>query len=119
MKAEEDKIQIAVANYMRLQYPKVLSTHFPSGGQRNVIVGAKLKRMGLKRGLPDYLIFERKFYIDTFSITGLALEFKYGKNKQTPEQKEVQKQLEENGWDYHVCYDFDTAKKIIDNYLNN
>jgi hypothetical protein len=34
-----------------------VSTHFPAGEERPSAAGARLKRMGLRAGLPDFLLF--------------------------------------------------------------
>lgn len=37
---------------------RVVWCHVPNGGNRNLVVGAELKREGVKRGVPDVLIFD-------------------------------------------------------------
>jgi len=108
---KEDQLTIAVADYLRLQYPKVLFTHIANERQTSPQRGAKLKRMGVKAGMPDLLIFERGTY------SGLAIELKIKPNRPTENQERCLDFLAMCGWQCHVCYDFDEAKKIIDNYL--
>jgi hypothetical protein len=116
---KEDYLQIAVADYLRMQYPKVLFTHVANERQTSKMRGYKLKRMGVRAGMSDTLIFKSKY--SNGSITpdyvGLAIELKIEPNKPTKEQLEVLKQLFDNGWKTAVCYSFDEAKEIIDNYL--
>lgn len=115
---KEDSLTIAVANYLRLQYPDVLFTHIANERKTSVIHGAKLKRMGVRAGMPDIMIFrskwEQKYHI---LYLGLAIELKIGKNKPTDLQAETIGKLEKENWEVAVCYSFDEAKKIIDNYL--
>lgn len=117
---KEDNLQIAVADYLRLQYPKVLFTHIANERQTTPQRGAKLKRMGVKKGMPDFTIFEPVFirdYRHNVKFCGLAIELKIKPNKLTKEQKEVLERLKSCGWQTDVCYDFDQAKKTIDEYF--
>lgn len=118
---KEDSLQIAVADYLRLQYPYVLFCHIPNGGSRNAIEGAKLKRMGVKGGMPDIMIFKadikRVNIKDAKFNFGLFLELKIKPNKPTKNQIEIMANLRDEGWAGDVCYDFESAKKLIDNYL--
>lgn len=115
MRSKEDSLQIAVADYLRLQYPKALWIHCPNGGSRNAIEGAKLKKMGVKKGVPDILIFEPKGDYHC----GLAIELKIAPNKATKEQIDFLADLEKRGWQCELCFDFNDAKEIIDDYFKN
>jgi hypothetical protein len=107
---KEDDFQKTVARY--LNSLGVLWCHSPNGGSRNVIEASKLKAMGVKRGVPDVLIFEtNKQY------NGMAIELKAKKNKATPEQLEWIEQLTKRGWYCIVSNDLDQVIKEIDNYL--
>lgn len=116
---KEDSLNIAVANYLRLQYPGVFFSHIPNGGSRNPIEGAKLKRMGVRRGLPDLMLFHRKYFKDRSTYAGLFIELKIKPNKPSPEQMFAMDELRKNGWNGSVCYDFESAKTLIDNYILN
>ncbi len=48
---------------------------------------------------------------------GLILEMKHGKNKLTPEQIEYGDAMVREGWNRAVCYDWTTAKEVIEWYL--
>jgi hypothetical protein len=53
----ESKLHIATADTLRKHCrPEWLWSHFPSGEARNIRTGAKLKKMGLKRGWPDFVL---------------------------------------------------------------
>lgn len=113
MKHPEDDLTISVANYIRMQYPKALFSHIPNGGKRNAREGARFKRMGTRKGMPDFLIFDS----NDPSIRGTAIELKIKPNKPSPEQLEVIEKMKELKWSAHICYSFDEAKKIIDKNL--
>lgn len=114
----EDGLQIAVADYLRLQYPNILWFHVANERQTSPQRGAKLKRMGVKAGVMDILIFEEKYkdgIYDTYK--GLAVELKIPPNKQTKAQIEMMYKFIKAGWKHDVCFSFDEAKKVIDEYL--
>ena len=94
----EDELSFTVAQFLDIQ--GWTYTHFPAGEYRPVKVGAKLKRMGLKPGYPDYLIF---FPRPSSACTGTAIELKSPKGRLNANQKIVRKQLIEAGWAYFVC----------------
>lgn len=118
---KEESLTIAVADYLRLQYPNVLFTHIANERQTTPQRGAKFKRMGVRKGMPDIMIFCDKMYDREYSLKyyGLAIELKIKPNKLTESQIEVLEYLVNNGWVYEVCYDFDEAQRKIDNYLWN
>ena len=54
---EEFRLSCVVADHLARALPtRAVWTHFPAGEHRNEITGARLKRMGLAKGWPDYLI---------------------------------------------------------------
>lgn len=112
----EHQIQTLFFEILKLNEKKYPSLKFvfavPNGGHRHVAVATKLKREGVKRGVFDVLFFHR-----TKDYSGLAIEFKAGKNKLTPEQKEFQSYLETQGIYTAVCYSVDQALDEIEKYL--
>ena len=57
---KEFALHCAVADTVkRWILPDWIWTHFPAGEHRSVITGARLKRMGLNRGFPDFQFFHR------------------------------------------------------------
>jgi hypothetical protein len=53
----EFRLSCVVADHLaRALPPRAAWSHFPAGEARSEITGARLKRMGLARGWPDYLI---------------------------------------------------------------
>jgi len=98
-----DKIKGSPRN---TKYSDLLWTHVGHGGTRNKIEAAKFKRMGVKPGVPDVMIFDTK----------LALELKVYPNKITPAQKDWLDRLMYAGWKTFVVYSLDEAMFIIDEY---
>ncbi len=108
----EGDLQMAVAKYLRLQYPDILWFHTPNEGKRRFLEAVRLKKMGVLSGVSDILIFQaNKDYV------GLAIELKIKPNSITPSQRNFQRLIMHQGWACSVCYTFEEAKKEIDNYL--
>jgi len=112
----EDQLTFAVAEYLDLR--GWLYTHFPAGEYRPVKTGAKLKRMGLKRGVPDMLIFEpvvswnMHVGMRTVRPPGIAIELKSPKGKPTKEQTMWLAELKARGWLTHVCRTIDEVIQV-------
>ena len=107
MKAQDEfRLACVVADYLALTLPpRVLWSHLPFGEQRSAVTGARLKRMGTKKGWADYLV------IHDGGI--LALELKAPKGKQSPEQKDFADALVAAGGAYHVCRSLDDVKTAL------
>jgi hypothetical protein len=110
MKFKEDNLQMQVAKYLDLLG---LAWFHPANERRtSPQAGHRLKLKGVKSGIPDCIILTPKG-----NYKGLALELKIKPNKTTPNQKKWLKTLDLFGWCVGVAYDFDEAKKIIDEYV--
>lgn len=113
MKNNEEKIQVECVRLFRLIHSKLAWRlfHIPNGGQRNVIVAAKMKQAGQLSGVWDlFLSVPNKQY------HGLYIEVKAGKNKLTDNQKEFQK-ANAPDYDFAVCYSTDEFLKAVWDYL--
>lgn len=94
---KEDQLHLSVAQLLDwILLPPAFYTTFPAGwGVLSPSMAQRLKRSGLKAGMPDMLIF----------YEGLAygIELKAGKNTTTPEQKETIAKLSAAGVQVWVC----------------
>ena len=86
--------------YLEDRYPELKYIFaVPNGGFRHPLEAKRLVEEGVKKGVPDIICpFAHNGYI------GLAIEMKYGRNKQSEEQVTYQTILEAAGWLYKVCY---------------
>ena len=84
----------------------------PNGGLRNVIVAGKMKREGVKAGIPDLHL-----PVARGEFHSLYIEMKHGKNKLTPKQVERKAQLEREGNAVVVCYSCEEAIGVVSEYL--
>ena len=113
MKQPEHILQVNCVNYFRLRYYKGLIYAIPNGGQRNVIVAAKLKAEGVLSGVPDLHI-----PIAKNGFHGLYIELKNGKaGKVSDNQKMIMDKLQSEGYRCEVCRSFDEFKNVVDNYM--
>ena len=114
MKTTEHEIQVACVNYFRIRYPKGLIYAIPNGGQRNVIVAAKLKSEGVLSGVPDLHI-----PIAKKSFHGLYIELKNGKvGKVSDNQLTIMEKLQSEGYRCEICRSFDEFRNVVDDYFN-
>lgn len=103
----EFRLACVVADYLARCVPDLPITHVPLGEQREAVTGARLKRMGARRGWPDY--------VAAVSPTGrlLALELKAESGRQSPEQRAVQAALEAAGARYAIIRSLDDLRAVL------
>jgi len=90
---KEEELQELVARYN--DNLGLLWFHPPNGGHRHAAVGAKLKRQGVKAGVPDVWILDTPAGHD---CRGVVIELKVKGRKPTPEQVEWLAALEQRNW---------------------
>lgn len=101
------------AGYMQGQYPELkLMYHIPNEGKRSRSTGARMKREGLKPGVPDICL-----PVPRGGFHGLYVEMKVGRNKTTDNQDFWLEALEKQGYSTAVCYGWEAASKVILKYL--
>lgn len=121
----EESVQIAISNYMKLQYTNVIFTAESSGLRVPTGVAKKMKAQRSKHALPDMWILEPRSYYH-----GLIIELKksreglYLKDDMTLKgDKHIQEQLSTlniltiKGYKAIFCCGFDEAKYEIDKYM--
>lgn len=100
---ESQEMQI-LAGY--LDAKGYLWCHPANEGRRSPRAGARLKREGLKRGVPDVLIF---------APVQIAIELKRVKGGvATPEQTEWLAKLSDSGWKSFLAHGADSAIQFIE-----
>lgn len=111
-KFPEDDLQMAVARY--LDHTNLVWFHPANERRTSPQAGARLKRKGVKSGVPDVMILT-----PNSKFNGLAIELKIKPNKPTPNQKKWLKSLLKCGWDCYVVYSLDEFLQIIKQYENH
>lgn len=126
-KYREDERAKALCKFMAYKYSDVLFFHVAN--ERKTAVrqkkdgtwyspeGAKLKAMGVLKGVPDYL-----FICPNERYVGMAMELKtvYSDGTKTyasQEQKAILKRFELNGWYTCICHTTDQIMDEIDRYM--
>lgn len=115
--ANEDAEQKALFDWMHLarwqgRQLVEFAWHCPNGGARNTSEAAKLKRMGVKPGVPDVSVA-----IAAGLYHGLYIEMKAVGGRVTAEQTDVHKMLRDQGYRVDVCFGWVEAVKAIERYL--
>lgn len=125
MRSSEHQEQVALFECMAAhtgKHPELrLAFAIPNGSKRDAITGARLKREGVKRGVPDLflpvprILWGPGVIIKTYH--GLFIELKVGRNKPTIEQRAWLDNLEAQGYDTYVCYSWYEAWERVQAYL--
>ena len=86
--------------------------HIPNGGKRNAREAARLKKEGVRAGVPDiFLPVPRKKY------NGMYIELKAKVGRLSDNQKWWIERLEQQGYYCQVCYGWEAARNVILSYL--
>lgn len=107
----EDNEQITIIEYCELK--RIIAVHIPNESKRSVAYGAKMKRMGLRKGFPDIFIptARKGFY-------GLFIELKRDKKSRvSAEQTAWITYLNKQGYKALICYGAAEAINEIEKYF--
>ncbi len=85
----------------------------PNGGLRSKATAARLKAEGVKAGVPDICL-----PVANGKYHGLFIEMKAGRNKPTTPQVQWHMRLSQQGYRVAVCYGWEAARDVIEEYLN-
>jgi hypothetical protein len=126
MKNKEDLIQLAVVNYLKLQYPQVrFIANYLSGARLPIYLARKAKKLGQAgQGTPDLFIFHNNFKYSMLVIE-LKVETPFKLNGLLKSNEHLLKQ--KNYLDYlnregaYACFGIGVEHtiSIIDNYMQN
>ena len=124
-KKTEEKLQTAVSNYIKLQYPNVIFTSESSGLRVPMHLAIQMKKQRSNHKLPDLIILEPRG-----GYTGLIIELKkdtksllkkngdYKKSEHIEKQLKTLKLLSSKGYLATFSCGFDATKKLIDEYMS-
>jgi hypothetical protein len=125
MKRQEESVHVAIAAYIRVQYPNVLFTSESSGIRVNIRLRSVLKQQRSTHKQPDMIILQpkgifhglileiKKEYSDVFLKDGSI-----SKKAHIQEQNATLLMLKELGYCAEFACGFDDAKNIIDAYMS-
>lgn len=105
----EQGLHVAVAHYLDLALPDdAVAFHVPNGGTRNVIEAMTLKRMGVKAGVPDFIILHKGW--------GFGIELKAGKGGLSEPQIAMHAKFGRCGVPVAVCKSVDEVQAMLDKW---
>ena len=105
----ETAFQIAVAILFRSELPlNVVWFAVPNGEWRDPATARKLKEMGVRPGVADFLLFRRDYRI--------ALELKTPAGRLSDDQKGFRAKWIDNGGNYEVARSLDEVRAVIARY---
>lgn len=114
----EQEEQSMLVDWFYLNYPKEVLIVSANGGKRHIGVARKLKRSGVRPGVPDIFLPRANE-----TAAGLWIEFKPRKREGEPkakvsaEQKIMLQHLSSRGYLATVCWGFEEASRCIQNYM--
>ena len=115
----EHQIQASIVDWchhMSFKYPCLDWIHaIPNGGKRHIVTATKLKREGVKAGIPDLFLPEPM----APNWHGLYIEVKKKGGKVSKPQKSCMDYLQSIGYMTCVVYSLDDAIREIEKYLEN
>jgi len=136
MRHEESSLQIACVTWFRIQFPQyryllfssLNGTHLSGTAKQRAIKWNRLAREGAVKGVADlFLAYHRLdvyaehgpsgVLLNSKMIFGLFIEMKSAKGKQSAEQKEFQKAVEAQGYEYFLCRDLESFIAKIKEYV--
>lgn len=114
MRHTEENTQIQCVRWFAYQYPhfSLLLHHSPNGGFRNITEAVRFKQMGTRKGFPDLVLL-----VPAKGYHGLFVEMKATKGKQSDEQKQYQKAVENVGYKYVLCRSIESFIAQVNDYL--
>lgn len=111
----ESRLQATCFAWFWNTYPEYrgLMFHVPSEGNRNsVIDGGRRKAMGIVAGVSDLI-----FMLPRHGYHGLCIEMKTETGKQSDKQKEWERKVTEQGYDYQITRSLSEFKTCVTNYI--
>ena len=108
--ASETDEQIAVIEYCDVYGIPIY--HIANEGKRTHYTGNLLRRLGMRKGVPDLCI-----PLPRGKYHGFYIEMKSESGKVTKEQREWLKLLKNNGYATAICYGADEAINKISAYM--
>ena len=111
----EHTLQCRVIRWFRLTYPNMVHNLFavPNGGYRTKTTAALMKEEGQLSGVADLILLKRKG-----PCGALLLEAKVKGNYQSQTQREWQKRIEADGYQYCIFHSLEEFSQIVNDYLN-
>ncbi len=101
----EDRLQVAVIKYVKLQYPGCMVHHSPNEGRRTAFERFRVSQLALSPGFPDLVL--------VYNNTLITLELKV-RSQPSAEQLIWNSFLNQAGIPSAICWGFEQSKEFID-----
>lgn len=109
----EAALHRAVVQHLeRRAKPGVLWFHVPNGGKRDARTGAMMKRMGVKPGVADILLFRANY--EDRDVEAFALELKAPGGRPTEAQIKFASDWEKINGFYCCAFDLDVVLAVLE-----
>lgn len=111
----EHDICVTLCQYLQLKHPKVwaVTFHVPNEGKHTTYYRAKQATIGVKSGVPDYMIAIAKG-----AYHGMFLEMKTKKGQISVNQNKWIEKLSQQGYLATIARGIDDAIEQVEMYLN-
>lgn len=125
MARNEEQEQIALCQYISMQYPDVIFNSDHSGIRVGKGLANKIKKLHSENGIPDLTLSEPRggyfgLHIE-MKATGVSVFKKDGtlrKSDHLEQQYKTLLRLDTKGYKTAFCCGFDEAKKLVDWYMS-
>lgn len=108
----EEELQRLCVDWFNLQYPNMIMWHTPNGARMQIGMAMKMKRMGMKKGVPDIFIAEPNGVWH-----GLFIELKREGGRCSDHQLDLMDSLAGRGYYVTTCYNFKEFMDVVNGYL--
>lgn len=114
MRHLESNLQTSCVRWFRYQFPQYARLLFavPNGGARSQVTGAILKAEGVVAGVADLLLL-----VPSGRFHGLCIEMKTRTGRQSQSQKDWERDVRGQGYEYTVCRSLDDFMERVCQYL--
>ena len=112
IEVKETIIQQHCVKWFRFQYPNLTLISIPNEGKRTFSNARRMVAEGMTKGASDLILLR-----PNKTKHGLLIELKTKIGKQSPEQKEFQKNVEAWNYQYTVCRSLDDFMKCVSDYI--
>jgi len=114
MQQSEHQEQVAVIQWFRMAYPKLIMFAIPNAAKRSPQLASYMKAEGMLAGVSDLFLMK-----PNKTHHGLFVEMKSKAGKVSDQQEYFIGMAKANGYAACVCYSFDEAQAAITNYLHD
>lgn len=109
----EQQALVEWALMMKGRYPDLDMLYaVPNGGKRNIVEAVRLKKEGVRPGVPDMVLASPRY-----PYHGLYIELKIEGSTTSSDQKKWIDKLIKQGYKAEVCKGWERASKVILQYL--